>query len=221
VVDKSLKIHFELDLSKDSDRQLIEIITRVKALQAQGLEPSIVGAATETADPQMPSVNEVRRAGVAMTEAANELAEAIPDGGERKKLNTKERAAVAARARWARDKARKEGKPLPLTAKELKKKEHSSTDALDYSQAEQQSFEQFPQVDGIDFSQMSLQHRHDSVLSALMNESSHLPYPDGREIMAGTWERGEEAALDSEFENPLDDDFVRRVHEQADRFDQE
>ena len=223
----TLKLNFELDLSKESDRQLVDIISRVKALQAQGIEPSIVGAAQEASHSPLPSVDAVRDVGKKITEAANELADAVPevDGA---KLSYEERARVAAKARWARHKAKKAGAPIPPTAKELKKKAKSDKSNLDYSKATEEPIENYPLVEAMDLDQM-LNSRAEQVFQQLVTASHQLPYPDGREVMNGTWrDRPEfqdkdaiEAFDDVEFEDPLDDEFVRSVHEQADQFDQD
>lgn len=219
----SLSVKIELDLSKEQDRQLIEIISRVKAIQAQGGTPSIVGAAAIATESPLPNTQAIREAGQQISEANQALADVLP--GEKRKLTYKERSQVAARARWARDKARKEGKPLPPTAKELKKKERSSSDGLDYSQAEQQSLNDFEQIESPAFDDRSLSLRGNQVIAALM-DTSHLPFPDGREIMDGSWTdrpefNGGENETSDDFENPLDDDYVRSVHEQAARYDKD
>lgn len=215
----SLKVQFDLDLSKESDRQLIEVISRVKALQAQGETPSVVSAAASASHAPVPTTQAVRDVGKKITQVANELADALPrDPGQ--KLSNAERARIAAKARWARAKAEKEGKPIPPTAREVKKKERSSTHGLDFRGAKEQQLSEFQEIPGETFG-LELQSRHNAMMHALMNNRAEEGVPDGREILDGSWEEKSRPQGNDEYDDIDDAEYVRGIHEQASRFDTE
>lgn len=213
----NLKVTIELDLANESDRKLIELIQKFKAAEARGLNPSLVNTAAEVSnEAPIASANALIQSGQELTKAANDLGDKLP--GEPRKLTPKERARVAAKARWAREKARKEGKPLPPTAREKKKKLKATSDTHDYSRAREVPLQNFQQEE-------MLEQRHSSVLSALMRPA---PSVDGREIMDGSWQHredhqhyvnGQDPDPELEYDNPLDDEYVRSVHERASKFD--
>ena len=209
-----LKVTIELDLSKPSDQKLIEIISRVKAMQEQGITPSIMQAVADTQNEQpLASANQLIESGNEVNKAVNDLGDKLPC--EKRKMTTKERASAAAKARWARDKARREGRPLPPTARERKKKEKAQNDGLDYSRAAQEPADQY-KVD-------SLELRHNNFMRALTQPP---PAVDGREIMSGSWQarddhqqfiNGEDNVhMDLDLPDYMNEDnYVREIHERA------
>lgn len=163
------EIEIKLDLDKESDRKMLEIITRFRAKEAQGETVNIEDAVNEALPKSSSSALPLIEAGKQVTRASQELSQAI---GERAKLDTKTRARVAAKARWERVRAAKEGRPIP--EKKSKPKKQKQSDNVDFSHAQEQPLVNY------------VEQRHEMALHALF-DTSHLEHADGREIMEGTF----------------------------------
>lgn len=203
-----IKLTLELDFEKESDRQLLELITVFKGLQAQGKNPSLHDLVTPRtqADPTFkrsslfPSSEPLVEVGKEITQAAKELDKQVGDLAQPGKMNTHERARVAARARWAKAKAIKEGKPIPPPAPVQKKK---TVDANDYSRAELQDFRHFSQIDA--------NFQIEPVTGMVIPRQT---YPDGKELLEGSWDRSltDDDLTEQEGE---DDEELRAIRERA------
>jgi len=201
-----LKVLIELDLSRDEDRQLMELVTKFKAAQAQGLPislPSIVHQVSNE-KPKFPSSMAKMQASKEASEQAHELAKKI--GDESGKLSYKERAKVAADARWAKWRAAKEGLPEPTKpAKQKIKKVKASK--LDFSKAEEDGGE-FATEDAEEFNLAFNGTRFKS-------KSQVEPIVDARDIMEENYEDPEEEEDEIQDDETSDDDDVRRINERA------
>lgn len=170
-----LKVVIEFDLSRESDRELINVITQVKGAQAKGQVVSLSQVISQLKTEAAPTPNLVQnleKAGKTLTAATNELQQKI---GEERKLTTKERASIAAKAKWAKFRAEKAGLPAPAPA--ARKKKNKKKD-MDLSKAEKHESNQFPIVDA-----------HDEFHGFNGSSFSKTPQiPDGRDIIDGTFE---------------------------------
>jgi len=206
-----LKLTIELDLDNEADRRMLEVVSAFKARQAQGeSSPDIKSLIPEQAKPGLPSTQSFSSVHREMTQVANHLGSQVGTSG---KMSNRERASVAAKARWERDKAKKEGKPLPPAAKKKSSSLRNQQEG-DFNNAEEQDFFQFP-----------TQNAQDYVVN---NLAPPPPFPDGREIIDGTWRFNQNgSSQDTEFDDKIkidlydadEEEYVREVRRIASTYD--
>ncbi len=159
-----------LNMDDPKDLKLLELITLYKSGNLSGRNPSLTEVATQVTP---------KRAG--QPEAAPDLGQAADNlarvaGVPGRKLTTKERASVAAKSRWERHKALKEGRTPPPTSKELKAQQKKSG-TLDYSRAQEEDSGQYEEEQSDDIN---------SMLGCPPDEGN----PDARQIMSGMYRMG-------------------------------
>jgi hypothetical protein len=199
-----LKVLIEFDLSREADRDLMNIITQVKGAQAKGLDVSLGSIINQIKSHERPGniAEPLEKAGKKLTEVTNELQSKL---GDDRKLTTRERASVAAKAKWAKYRAEQAGLPVPPPAprrKKAKKKE------ADLSKAEKLAMTDFP-----------MNEADEEVLFNGSNFVKRPAIPDGREIIEGSFD--DEEVIDSEEDNEiqLSDEYRRGIHEKARDFE--
>lgn len=189
------KITLELDLDRPDDLQLLAVISKYKAEQAQGKEPDLKSVVARTVGSQFPNTTALQESAKEITKASQELGNTI---GERTTMTTKERASIAAKARWAQERARKSGQPQPPAAVVKKKTKARSEEGFDG--AEEQPLAQFPTQSAQDFVFNQIEDRP--------------PFPDGRELIDGSWRQAmPHSAEESHIPEGTEDDLeeARRI----------
>lgn len=185
-----MKITIELDTSSPEDCQAFS-----RLLPLLEREPTIMTINEVAAGMVPPAVEEAAERGKAMTKAAKALRTAV--GGPR--LTAKQIGKLAADARWAKSRAEKAGKPAPAKAKPQKPAPRPAKappgppepKPHDYSRATEEPLSGFAEAPG-------------EAMATLMG-GAHTPYPDGRELMLGTFTQPP----------PQEDDHVRAIDQIA------
>lgn len=213
------KVTIELDLNNANDRQLLEVISRVRASQQQGQEVSVANAVRETTKSEIPTSQSLIDSGKQVTQAANELGEKLP--GPKTKMSNSERARAGARARWARKKAAEQGLPMPPTAKEKKKAERKAQrkvdGGLDFSKAKEEPISNYP-VEMTPFEAANAAHNR--ALESLCARGDEV---DGREIIDGSYvNRPEFNEEGSSVDLPefMDDNYLEEIRERAKQYEE-
>lgn len=202
-------VNIELDLADPDDKRLLELISTYKARIAQGEHPTLF---SPSPDSQFPRTRPMAQVGGEINRAANNLASQI--GSEPRKMSTKERASLAAKTRWDKIRAEKQNSTAPHTPAVRKKK--STQPEPDLSKAEEVPIGTFPS-----------QNAQDLILQSFEQPN----YPDGREILDGTYHRRLTSVHGQQIEplgdeddetddsDPLSDEDIDEIRERARKYE--
>jgi hypothetical protein len=194
---QQMKTQIELDLSIEGDRQLMELILKYKAAQAQGQKLTI----GDLVPHDSPSVKPLYDANKQNSEAATELKRVL---GDDSKMSNKERASVAAKARWAKFRAEKDGTPLPKT-KSAQQKKQEKKKSLAFKGAEHIDLDSLEEKDG----EMIFQG------TGFIPKKRERVVPDPRKIMEGDFDDDGLTEEVDEIEDLMDEETIRSVNAAA------
>lgn len=142
--------------------------------------------------PKKDILDPLKKTGREVNEAANKLNDAIGEGG---RMNTSERARLAAKIRWAKHRSEKKAEENKTVEKPQKKKSPEIKD----DDGQQQDMSEFKEVPG-DYCDLEQLGR-----KKVVPRSEYIP--DGRDIMEGNYEGGDNWQKDL---NIKEDDEIER-----------